>query len=94
MTKTEQATKEALKINKQAFIERGIDSCENCGGQYCLSIAHRRKRRHYKAKNIADHIRALTDWDEILLLCQICHGRIEESPIETDKIFKKLRQKI
>lgn len=93
MTKTEQATRQALAINKQTFIDRGIESCENCGGQYCLSIAHKRKRRHYKVKDVTEHIRALTDWDEILLLCQICHDKIEKSPTETEKFFTRLRKK-
>lgn len=80
-----QMNKEALAINKAQFESKGITRCESCGTTYGLSIAHRRKRRHYRS------VKELTDWNEIILLCLREHQIIEKDPEATARLFERLR---
>lgn len=77
--------RKALAINKATFEAKGIVYCESCGEHTGLTIAHRKKRRHYQT------IEQLTDWNEIILLCMREHQEIEKSPMATANLFARLR---
>ena len=76
---------ESKKIVKQMFADKGIDRCESCGSTNWLTIAHRKKRRHYNT------VEGLSDWNENILLCLGEHMLIEQSPELTRRMFEKLR---
>lgn len=76
---------EANKVLKGLFESKGITRCEDCGSATWLTFAHKRKRRHYRT------ITELSDFQEVLLLCQPCHEQIEKSPTLTMMLFKKYR---
>jgi 5-methylcytosine-specific restriction endonuclease McrA len=75
----------ALAINKAQFQAKGIMYCESCGTHIGLTIAHRKKRRHYQT------LEELTKWDEIILLCMREHEQIEKDPMATANLFARLR---
>lgn len=55
---------------KKRFEAAGITRCEMCNGSFALSFAHSKKRRFIYTDD---------DWEEVALLCQTCHDRIEHS---------------
>lgn len=77
--------RKAYIINRKQFLDKGITRCESCGTTYALTIAHRKKRRHYRT------LEELTDWNEIILLCQPEHMEIEKDPQKTRELFARLR---
>ena len=54
----------------EKFQRMGITRCELCSGVFGLSFAHSKKRRFIQTDE---------DWNEVALLCQKCHERIEFS---------------
>jgi hypothetical protein len=80
MNRTE-LNRKALIINKATFQAKGIERCESCNSTYGLTIAHRKKRRHYRT------VEELSDINEVLLLCLPCHQAIEVSPDLTKNLF-------
>lgn len=55
---------------KKKFEAMGITRCELCFGTFGLSFAHAKKRRF---------ITEDADWEDVALLCQPCHEKIEFS---------------
>lgn len=55
---------------KQRFESAGITRCEVCFGTFGLAFAHSKKRRFI----LTDE-----DWEQVALLCQPCHEKIEFS---------------
>lgn len=67
--KTDKWNRVRVKL-KQKFERLGITRCELCFGTFGLSFAHSRKRRFIQTDE---------DWEEVALLCQPCHEKIEFS---------------
>jgi len=86
MTKAYTNAKATRKC-KEILIDKDITRCENCGSNFMLTIAHRKKRRHYNLEQ-----EKLWDFNEFLLLCVKCHDDIEYSRDKTEEIFARLRQ--
>lgn len=53
---------------KKKFEAMGITRCEVCFGTFGLAFAHAKKRRFIQTDD---------DWEEVALLCQPCHEKIE-----------------
>lgn len=70
---------------KRDFLERGITRCELCKGSWALSFHHRKPRYWYYTRP------GLADYQEVLLLCAICHDKLQSSWGMSDYYFKKLR---
>lgn len=75
---------------KYIFEQKDIRSCElrhpGCTCQYALTFAHRHKRIWYRSRP-----EMLSDFNQVLLLCQHCHAYIEYSPYLTHDAFMRLR---
>lgn len=67
--KTEKWNKVRAKLKKE-FEAQGIVRCELCGGTFALGFAHSKKRRFIYTDD---------DWEEVALLCQPCHEKVEHS---------------
>lgn len=82
--------KEANKINYGRFAEMGVTSCEICGSTFACAAAHKHPREWYRS--CPD---LLSDFSQILFLCQSCHDRIDDrsqtTKTESDEIFERLR---
>jgi len=55
---------------KTKFEAMGVTRCELCFGTFGLAFAHSKKRRLITTDE---------DWEEVALLCQPCHEKIEFS---------------
>jgi hypothetical protein len=77
--------RDANKKLAELFLSKGITRCEVCGSSEWLTWAHRRKRRHYNS------VEELSDFDQVLLLCQRHHQEIEFSQDKTEALFVRLR---
>jgi hypothetical protein len=55
---------------KQRFESAGIVRCELCFSTFGIAFAHSKKRRFIQTDE---------DWEEVALLCQPCHEKIEFS---------------
>lgn len=77
------------QINYGRFAEMGITSCELCGGTFGLAAAHKNPREWYRSCP-----ELLYDMEQVLLLCQECHNRIDDrsrtSKEESDAIFERI----
>lgn len=78
-------TSEWIKARKRLvkeFSDRGITTCELCGGTFALSFHHIDKRSSGKAKNTFDGVR---------LLCAQCHADVEYDPKAKGRLSKLRR---
>jgi len=71
---------------KQEYEERGITRCEICGTDFGLSFHHRSKRWTYIRRP-----EDLGKFSETILLCLICHDKLEADKELTKLWFNKLR---
>lgn len=71
---------------KKIFLSHGITQCEYCGSDNYLGFAHRHKRVWYRS-NLGN----LYKFNQVLLLCQVCHEMIEYNAERTDHLFTALR---
>lgn len=66
-----------------------IDFCEaalsGCKGFCARTIAHRKKRRHYRT------VEELTDRNETAVIGQWCHAEMEKDPELTRQVFERIR---
>ena len=95
----------ALKINNEQLDDIGINYCEvfqylpdkykKVHTNIFIGIAHRHSRDWYKKRfqSIQDHIKRLTDIEQICRACQGCHQFIDEHPEIRENVFLKLRDK-
>lgn len=67
--KTDKWNRTRAKL-KRIFEAAGITRCEMCFGTFALGFAHSKKRRFIQTDE---------DWEEVALLCQPCHEKIEHS---------------
>jgi CO dehydrogenase/acetyl-CoA synthase beta subunit len=65
---------------KAKFEAAGIMRCELCYGTFGLAFAHSKKRRFIQTDE---------DWEEVALLCQPCHEKIEFSG--HDNMYEAIR---
>jgi len=77
---------QANKILKELYQDRDITYCEICGGTFALSWHHRHKRVFYK-----DKPELLSSFNQTILVCPVCHQKIEYNRELHNKTFKKLR---
>jgi hypothetical protein len=81
--------KASRELNK-LFSEKGVRWCElqlsKCNN-FCLSYAHRHKRRWYYDK--PDHL--LWDHDQVAISCANCHEMIEKNKELTESTFLRVR---
>jgi len=85
-TKTNKKANQKLK---KIFLEKGITNCEGCGIKFGLTFAHRKKRYLYYKDP-----KKLYDINEVLLLCLVCHQKIEADKKLIEEIFELLRPSI
>ena len=71
---------------KKMFMDKGITTCEFCGADNYLGFAHRHKRVWYR-----QNLDLLSDFRQVLLLCQKDHDMIEYSQERTEHLFVSLR---
>ena len=75
---------------KKEFERRGIIRCEcqfpRCHNNNFLGFAHRHKRRWYY-----DKPELLKSFNQVILACNQCHNRLEQSRELTELTFKRLR---
>lgn len=75
---------------KKIYEEKGITTCElqipGCWNYNALGFAHKHKRSWYNTQP-----KLLGTFNETLLACNPCHGKIEYNKELTDYYFKKLR---
>ena len=71
---------------KQLFMDKEVVWCEMCGTTSMLTFAHRHKRIYYRS-----HPELLSDYNQVLLLCQQCHNEIEYDREKSDEVFERLR---
>ena len=81
---------EANKKLKEIYESKGIQKCElqfeDCMGTWGLGFAHKEKRWEY-----IKHPEKLSDFNETILACTMCHNRIENDKELTSYVFEKLR---
>ena len=86
MNRTEMNRK-ALAINQKNLAH--IDYCEaslpGCQGFCARTIAHRKKRRHYRT------VEELTDPKEVAVIGAWCHEQMERDAKLTDEVFRRIR---
>ena len=82
---------EANKKLKEIYQEKGINTCElrfdGCMYNWGLGFAHRHKRWEYIKKS-----ERLSDFNETVLACTMCHQLIENNKQLTEYVFNKLRE--
>ncbi len=90
---TGKANKEARKLIGQKCEELGLNYCEiafnkdvTCLHTWPLAPAHKHKRAWYKGD-----VELLSDYNEWVAACQVCHDHMEHDEELTLKVFKKLR---
>jgi len=71
---------------KQLFLSKGIIRCEICNSDFGLSFAHRHKRIWYRGRP-----GLLSVFNQVLLLCLVCHGVLETNRQLTEDAFRRLR---
>ena len=86
-----EANIEARKRIAEIARRNNLIACElvlddGCLGYSYLAPAHRHKRSWYKGD-----VEKLSDYNEWVAACQSCHNTIENDPILTEEVFKKLR---
>ena len=91
--KIAQANTKARKIIAEKCQELDLNYCEiafnkdvQCLGTSFLAPAHKHKRAWYKGD-----VEKLSDYNEWVAACQVCHDRIEHDVELTLKVFRKLR---
>lgn len=72
---------------KKLFLDKGIYWCEVCGKAYILSFAHRHKRKWYYDKPNE----LLWDFNQVIIVCLICHDKMEKDSELTEQKFMSLR---
>lgn len=75
------------KIGKKKLFDAGKTRCENCKSDWWLTIAHRNRRIFY-----LKWPEGLSDFNQIITLCQPCHYRLDGKPKELEELFKRLRK--
>lgn len=87
--KITQRNVEANKKLKQIYLEKGITKCElkfeGCMYNWGLGFAHKEKRWKYIKTP-----EKLSDFNETILACTMCHNRIENDKKLTNDVFAKL----
>jgi hypothetical protein len=77
---------------KKMYVDKGITFCElkfaDCLNNWALGFAHRHKRRWYLGQE-----EKLTDFNQTILACQVCHEAIEYDKELTRNVFNRLRGK-
>lgn len=90
MGKITERNKNANKMLKKLYLEKGINYCEvgfpGCLVSSFLTFAHRHKRVAYLSCP-----EKLYAFDETVLACVSCHEKMEVSRELTEKVFSKLR---
>lgn len=83
----------ARKIIAAICEEKGLNYCEirfnkdvQCMGNWPLAPAHLHKRAWYKGD-----VALLSDYNQWVVACQVCHDHMEHDAELTQKVFKKLR---
>lgn len=88
MNRTEM-NRQALAINQKNLAH--INYCEasipGCPGFCARTIAHRKKRRHYRT------VEELTDPNEVAVIGAWCHDKMEQDPELTKEVFERIRNK-
>jgi len=81
---------ESNKILKEIYQEKGIQFCEirmpECMWNWGLGFAHLHKRIWYLKQP-----ELLSDFNQTVLSCTMCHQRIEGNKKLTEEVFKRLR---
>ena len=82
---------DANKKIRARFKREGITRCEigldsQCTGALFTGIAHRHKRSWYYNKT-----ELLSDFNQTILACSHCHGKIEGNRKLTEEVFQALR---
>lgn len=88
MGKVGRANLEANKILKEIFAGTGYCelSLEGCMRTWPLQFAHRHKRQWYQGD-----VKKLSDRQQVIVACQVCHERIENDKGLTEEVFNRLR---
>jgi len=76
---------EANKKLKEIFIDNGITRCELCNSDYALTFAHKERREWYRSQP-----ELLSDFKQVLLLCQKCHQKMDDRSETTEKLKNEL----
>ena len=88
--KVGKANQQARKRIAEVAEEHGLNYCEiklpGCTGSWPLAPAHREKRAWYKGD-----IELLSDYNEWVSACVVCHDQIEHNKKLTEEIFERLR---
>jgi len=75
---------------KRLYEDKGITTCEirlpGCENNWALGFAHRHKRRWYLGKE-----KLLSDFNQTVLACVMCHDKIEYNRELTEEVFNRLR---
>ena len=87
MGKIGEANREARKKIAEIAEEKGLNYCElhmqGCLGRLFLAPAHRHKRAWYKGD-----VELLSDINQWVSACQVCHDTIEHNAELTEEMFK------
>jgi len=67
----------------QNYCEIGLEGCMRT---WPLQFVHRHKRIWYKGD-----VEKLSDYNEVVIGCQVCHDKIEHNAELTEEVFKRLR---
>ena len=86
MTKWANTRRKHKKIVKELFAD--TKWCENpdCLNGTFMAPAHRHNIRHYRSNP-----ELLSDRNQVIMLCEICHQEIESNKEKTEELFSKLR---
>lgn len=83
---------EANKRLKAIYKEKGITTCEvrlsGCWGSRNLSFHHRYCRDYYRCKDIEQNIKNLSNYNTVLLVCPVCHDKLQRYKELSEKVFK------